>query len=134
MTLKVVSRSAIMQCGEQCVMICGVRLMPVLFADNWDTLQQVIKAPKLKCKCEKIIIPFIGARAFSFAQFGQGTGPILLDNVGCLGTESRLVDCPNNGIGVHNCVHSEDASVRCLPGTTAARKKYNMLADTIASR
>lgn len=54
MTLKVVSRSAIMECGEQCVMICGVPMMPALLADNWDTLQQVIiNAPKLKCKCEK---------------------------------------------------------------------------------
>jgi hypothetical protein len=122
MILKVVLRSATMQCGEQCVMICGVPLMPVLFADNWDTLQQVIKAPKLKCKCEKIIIPFIGAAALSFARFGQGTGPILLDNVGCLGSESRLVDCPSNGIGVHNCGHAEDAGVICLQGTTAARK------------
>ena len=56
MTLKVVSRSATMECGEQCVMICGVPLMPMLLADNWDTLQQVIiiiNAPKLKCKREK---------------------------------------------------------------------------------
>ena len=51
------------------------------------------------------------------AAFGQGTGSIWLDNVQCAGTESRLADCPANAIGVHNCVHSEDASVRC--GTIA---------------
>ena len=42
MTLKVVLRSATIECGEQCVMICGVPLMLTLLADNWDTLQLVI--------------------------------------------------------------------------------------------
>ena len=48
------------------------------------------------------------ARAF----FGQGTGPIVLDDVRCAGTEDRLVDCPYDPSTV-DCVHSEDASVRC---------------------
>lgn len=39
--------------------------------------------------------------------------PIVLDNLLCTGPERRLADCPNNGIGVHNCVHNEDAGVEC---------------------
>ena len=52
---------------------------------------------------------------FSGAQFGEGTGPILIDNVQYIGNEARLLDCAPNAIeiSVQNCYHSEDASVRC---------------------
>lgn len=50
------------------------------------------------------------------AGYGQGTGPIVFDNVGCRYTESRLIDCPR-GTG-HNCAHSEDAGVICVPEYT----------------
>ena len=51
------------------------------------------------------------AIAYSRAFYGQGTVPILLDDVRCTNTESRLIDCPYTAID--NCVHSEDAAVSC---------------------
>ena len=54
-----------------------------------------------------------GAQAVSFAAYGQGTGPILLDDVACTGTETRLIECRASPITTHNCIHTEDASVRC---------------------
>ena len=53
--------------------------------------------------------------AISFAFFGQGTGTIALNNVHCVGTEARLVDC-SSGI-ISSCSHSEDAGVRCQEQT-----------------
>lgn len=51
--------------------------------------------------------------ALSFSTFGQGSGNIWLDNLGCDGTEDCLGNCTHNGWGVHNCGHIEDAGVRC---------------------
>ena len=47
------------------------------------------------------------------ATFGQGSGPILLDELNCGGTEARLVDCSHNGLNTHNCAHTEDAGAVC---------------------
>ena len=54
-----------------------------------------------------------GAVGLRKAFFDEGTGPILLDNVHCVGNERSLLSCPHNGIGRHNCIHLEDASVIC---------------------
>ena len=47
--------------------------------------------------------PGLDAIAFDEAYFGEGNGSIWLDDV----------LCNHNGLGVHNCYHSEDAGVRC---------------------
>ena len=43
--------------------------------------------------------------------FAQGTGPFLLDDVACVGNESRLVDCRYTAN--HNCFRSEEVGVVC---------------------
>ena len=53
----------------------------------------------------------IEALAFSSAYFGSGSGPILLDDVNCIGTENSLLNCGYTSN--HNCHHSEDVGVQC---------------------
>ncbi len=54
---------------------------------------------------------FLATVATSLASFGEGTGPIVLNAVGCTGSERRLLDCPSDVIG--SCTHVEDAGVIC---------------------
>ncbi|XP_044203258.1 uncharacterized protein LOC122979669 [Thunnus albacares] len=55
--------------------------------------------------------------ALESAAFGQGSGPIWLDDVSCSGNEPLITDCGHQGFGVHNCHHTEDASVVCEAGS-----------------
>ncbi|XP_072165247.1 trypsin-2-like [Diadema setosum] len=51
---------------------------------------------------------------FPQASFGEGTGPIWLDDVTCDGTEPLLRQCAiPQGVGRHNCRHNEDVGVSC---------------------
>ncbi len=49
----------------------------------------------------------------SASTFGPGTGPIHFNDLGCTGTEDSLFSCPS-AIN-HNCIHAEDAAIRCQP-------------------
>ena len=62
------------------------------------------------------LMPLIkpGARAYSNAYFGAGSGPIFLDEVQCTSSASQLLECPSSPILSHNCLHSADAGVVCV--------------------
>ena len=72
--------------------------------DFWDNNDGIVA-------CRQLGLEFVEVR--SQAAFGQGTGPIFLDDLQCDGTELSLFVCPHNGVGSHNCAHSEDAGVVC---------------------
>ena len=60
------------------------------------------------------------------AAYGQGTGPILLDQVRCNGNELSLLDCLQNPIGQHNCSHAEDAGITCSTGNCCNSRLVSM--------
>ena len=73
--------------------------------DNWD-----IKDARVVCG--QLGYPSaVGAP--QSARFGQGSGKIWLDEVQCQGNETSIENCRHRPWGVHDCSHSEDASVIC---------------------
>lgn len=64
--------------------------------------------------CSNYDYIIIGADALHLSSFffGLGSGPIHMDEVRCVGTEIRLIDCTHEAN--HDCHHFEDAGVRCL--------------------
>ena len=45
-------------------------------------------------------------------SFGRGSGPIYIDNAGCVGTETRLLNC-HYDMHTADCGHFADVGVRC---------------------
>ena len=86
--------------------------------DYWDDRDAAVVCRQLGYQGGTAVVGFP-------TRFGQGTGPIYLDNVECRGDESRLMDCPRTGwartIGEHSCLHLKDAGAICsAPGVTAS--------------
>jgi hypothetical protein len=73
--------------------------------DRWDINDATVACRQLG---------YAGADAALYtSNVVSGTGPINLDDVQCIGSETRLLDCTSRLPGTHNCSHFEDAGVRC---------------------
>ncbi|KAM7357570.1 uncharacterized protein ACRADG_002858 isoform 3-T3 [Cochliomyia hominivorax] len=48
--------------------------------------------------------------------YGPGTGPIWLDQVSCLGNETKIDECNHWSWGENNCNHTEDVGLKCTAG------------------
>ena len=110
-------RSVWTMCGALSVMTYGVVMMPLWCVDSWTTLLTV-----------RMWFPFfilfyvwrylhlfvwIDAVAYGNAHFGAGVGLIYLNNVGCTGAETSLLQCSYTTASSCTYAHSEDAGVRC---------------------
>uniref|UniRef100_A0A8D2AF45 SRCR domain-containing protein n=1 Tax=Sciurus vulgaris TaxID=55149 RepID=A0A8D2AF45_SCIVU len=73
--------------------------------DNWDLREAHVVCRQLGCG--------VASDAIHYAHFGEGSGPIWLDELKCTGEEDQLWKCPSQGWGQQDCWHEEDAGVIC---------------------
>ncbi|XP_033754728.1 deleted in malignant brain tumors 1 protein-like [Pecten maximus] len=72
--------------------------------DFWDR-----EDAKVVCR----MLGYSHGAPYTDAAFGQGSGPVLVRNVNCSGSESELDQCPL-GSGTSSCDHTEDVGVVCF--------------------
>ncbi|XP_062830370.1 deleted in malignant brain tumors 1 protein [Anolis carolinensis] len=72
---------------------------------GWDLQDAQVVCSQLGCGK--------ASKALGGAHYGQGSGPIWLENINCTGDESSLKECQKGIWGEHSCSHSQDASVEC---------------------
>jgi len=76
--------------------------------DGWDSIDASVV-------CKQLGFSPNGT-SVSRAGFGEGSGIILLDTVTCTTEQSNIFDCRHDGFENHDCLHREDAGVRCSAG------------------
>ena len=100
-----------MMYGALFVLMDGIFLNQWLLVDSLDYLLLVCTISYYIFSLELSLSITIGAGS---GDFGQGTGPIALSYLQCVGTEPRLIDCPS---GMVSCSQDRDVGVRCQTQT-----------------
>lgn len=79
--------------------------------DNWDK-----EDAEIICKMLGLGEALLAPRS---ALFGEGSGPIWINEVDCNGDENNINQCSYEPAGSHDCSHRQDAGVLCS-GVTAS--------------
>ncbi|XP_060581084.1 scavenger receptor cysteine-rich type 1 protein M130-like [Ruditapes philippinarum] len=89
--------------------------LEVYYNGTWGTVcDDYFNETSASVVCKMLSFPRATPRVYSSAYFGQGTLPIILDDVSCHGTESTLLSCSHRALGLNNWARS--TCIRCISG------------------
>ncbi|XP_072132640.1 scavenger receptor cysteine-rich domain-containing group B protein-like [Mobula birostris] len=91
---------------------CDGRL-EIQYKGNWGTVNgRSWDMPDANVVCRQL---GCGAalRAYDYARYGEGSGPVFTTDVQCGGSEAALQECKSEPWGDTGYSHSEDAGVIC---------------------
>ena len=67
----------------------------------------------MKPRLVNILLPYFTHAAVQVFSSEPGTGPIYLSNLNCQGTETSLLECSSQPVGLHSCSHVQDVNIEC---------------------
>ena len=81
-----------------------VNMWGTVCGQSWDLLDAIVVCRQLG---------YHTALNATTGTFGEGSGPIWLDQITCSGSESNLTQCRSSHRLSNSCSHSRDAGVIC---------------------
>ena len=86
--------------------------LEIYYDGEWGTVcDDLFDTVNAEVACRQL--GYYGGMVPGVGSFPQGTGPILLDSVVCIGNETELGYCAHDCWGCNDCSHGEDVGVIC---------------------
>ncbi|XP_078392583.1 scavenger receptor cysteine-rich type 1 protein M130-like [Cetorhinus maximus] len=98
----------------------------VFYNGTWGTVcSESLDSHDAEVICKQLQCGHLASIDYYARLFGEGSGPIWLDEVECMSHESTIWQCQTDPWGKHNCHHREDAGVVCSGGNLAKERAHS---------
>ena len=87
--------------------------LQIFYAGHWGTIcDNAWDNNDASVVCRQLGF-YNGGKALINLEYGEGTGEILMNEVNCNGSESKIINCSASTWLYHTCSHGDDAGVSC---------------------